>query len=163
MFADSSGSIEYGELSAAMMSIGCECEATLLRQIFSEADIYADNKLAFKEFIIALGLACILGVIPKDVMSGNAELMKTFIVVVDAWLLFDKDASGSIDRSEMMSTLAEGGGSGVFDAARWSEADVNSDGSLSFKEVRMCATFDALVTCSICAAVYVDVFVVGRD
>ena len=53
-------------------------------------------------------------------------------------LLFDKDASGSIDKSEMMSTLAERGGGGVFDAARWSEADVNSDGSLSFKEVRAC-------------------------
>ena len=146
--ADSSGSIEYGELNAAMTSIGCECEATLLRQIFSEADIYADNKLAFKEFIIALGLACILGVISEDVMSGNAELMKTFIVVVDAWLLFDKDASGSIDRSEMMSTLAERGGSGVFDAARWSEADVNSDGSLSFKEVRTRNHLHTPLTCS---------------
>jgi calcium-binding protein CML len=133
--ADHSGFIDYQELTSAMKAIGCDCDEGLLKDIFEESDFYEDGKLNFKEFIVALALACLLKVLPEAVTTGETELMKAFTVIMDAWLLFDSDASGAIDKQEMMNAMGEQGeGAGVFSKERWEEADANADGSISFKE-----------------------------
>jgi calcium-binding protein CML len=132
---DCSGFIDYEELKNAMNGIGCTCDDTLLKQIFAESDFNENQKLDFKEFIVALALACLLKVIPEEVANSKLELMNAFTVILDAWLLFDAKATGLIDKLEMVNALNEKGeGGGVFSKERWEEADANADGSITFKE-----------------------------
>jgi hypothetical protein len=73
--------------------------------------------------------------------------------VVEAYILFDQDGSGSIDRKEVMALIAERsdkeGKNGLLSADRWKELDWDSDGSITFK-VRGCGGAGANVHCACC-------------
>ncbi len=55
-------------------------------------------------------------------------------------MLFDADASGTIDREEVLNIIAEkgakkrGGASGLLSKERWAELDWDSDGQITFVE-----------------------------
>jgi calcium-binding protein CML len=143
--ADESGSIEYEELGAALEVLGNKMTPDELAKVFHEADLYDNNKLSEKEFVVCLLLGYILddlklqsttelpttelptatgnnttsNITRKDTKTyfGHAkELQWAFNNITGCYLLFDVDASGDLSRDEVMRQLANK--TGVFaDAA----------------------------------------------
>lgn len=88
------------------------------------------------------------------VSSQGVELVEALTIVVEAYLLFDEDANGTIDRDEVMSIIsrssnsgtdskvkkrkARGSGAGtsngLLSKERWDEMDWDGDGTITFKE-----------------------------
>jgi len=72
-------------------------------------------------------------------MQGQ-KLVKALQHVLEAYVLFDADASGTIDREEVLNIIAEkgakkrGGASGLLSKERWAELDWDSDGQITFVE-----------------------------
>jgi len=69
--ADNSGSIDHEELGAALDVLGNKMSKEELEKVFHEADLYDNNKLSEKEFIVCL----LLGYILDDLkLSATTEL-----------------------------------------------------------------------------------------
>ncbi|GMH48140.1 hypothetical protein TL16_g00227 [Triparma laevis f. inornata] len=69
--------------------------------------------------------------------STNDKLKDSFDLMVHAYLLFDQDAKGYINKSDLGSVMKEdGAGEGQFflDEERWNEMDWNHDGTIEFSE-----------------------------
>lgn len=73
-----------------------------------------------------------------SILQKGRLMAKGLRYVVEAYILFDQDGSGSIDRKEVMALIAERsdkeGKNGLLSADRWKELDWDSDGSITFKE-----------------------------
>lgn len=137
---DHSGTVEYGELQGAMELLGANCTGSDVLEIFQESDIYHENKLTFREFLVCLAIAYVLKVgaagpccrphpvaprltprpqiipglrVKEDTdedtgeeadegpgsFYGDGQLFAdAFGTVVDAYMIFDTNASGTIDR-----------------------------------------------------------------
>lgn len=162
--ADGSDSIDHGELTRALNVLSNqEVTREEAQRVFHEADLYENNMLSLKEFIVCLLLAHVLGHFAlggsgsgsgaegkneeqggqqEDVYGGNAEDLKVaFNNIIGAYLLFDADASGDLSRDEVLRQLKNK--EGVFtDAAavsmmteaRWKELDWDGDGTITFRE-----------------------------
>ena len=69
--------------------------------------------------------------------STNDKLKESFDLMVHAYLLFDRDAKGYINKSDLGNVMKEdGAGEGQFflDEERWNEMDWNHDGTIEFSE-----------------------------
>ena len=72
--------------------------------------------------------------------AQGQKLVKALQHVLEAYVLFDADASGTIDRDEVLNIIAEkgakkrGGASGLLSKERWAELDWDSDGQITFVE-----------------------------
>ncbi len=130
---DSSDSIEYAELTEALKALGSEVSPGDAEKVFHQADMYDNNKLSLKEFIVCLLLGYVLGYLKlgdgsnneasKEEGGGNNEASKeeggdddgfqghakelrwAFNNIIGAYLLFDVDASGDLSRDEVMAQL----------------------------------------------------------
>ena len=159
--ADSSGGIDHTELGAALEVLGNKMTPEELSKVFHEADLYDNNKLSEKEFVVCLLLGYILDDLKlttstelpaedaatkgaegtTDYFGHAKELQWAFNNITGCYLLFDVDASGDLSRDEVMKQLSNK--TGVFaDAAaasmlsedRWKELDWDGDGEITFKE-----------------------------
>jgi calcium-binding protein CML len=143
--ADSSGGIDHTELGAALEVLGNKMTPEELSKVFHEADLYDNNKLSEKEFVVCLLLGYVLDDLklttstelpaedaatkgaegtedgPKrldttDYFGHAKELQWAFNNITGCYLLFDVDASGDLSRDEVMKQLSNK--TGVFaDAA----------------------------------------------
>jgi len=86
------------------------------------------------------------------ILEGGKELVEAIRIAVEAYLLFDADANGTIDREEVLAIITDGGGTKVakskrrgsnsnaggsnalLSKERWSEMDWDKDGTITFKE-----------------------------
>lgn len=80
--------------------------------------------------------------------EGAKALVEALQIAVEAYLLFDADASGTIDREEVMAMMEEAGSSAhakhkkgggghmnaLLSKERWGEMDWDHDGTITFKE-----------------------------
>lgn len=89
--------------------------------------------------------------------AKGQRLVKALKLVLEAYCLFDKDGSGTIDKNEVLAMVDEenrkarehkkaaggggsrasensGGGAGLLSRERWEELDWDSDGQITFKE-----------------------------
>ena len=66
---DNSNSMDYGELTSALKVLGNDVSDEDAEKVFHEADLYDNNKLSEKEFIVCLLLGYVLG----DLKLGNDE------------------------------------------------------------------------------------------
>jgi len=86
-----------------------------------------------------------------QILEGGAELVEAIRIAVEAYLLFDADASGTIDREEVQNIIDSGGGgkgakgargrrnsnstpNALLSKDRWGEMDWDKDGTITFKE-----------------------------
>jgi len=82
-----------------------------------------------------------------DLVEKGQELVNAMQLVLECYVMFDKDGSGTIDRSEVMQMIKEdeaatarGGkktgshANALLSKDRWTELDWDSDGSITFKE-----------------------------
>ena len=160
---DKSNSIDHGELTEALKILGNDVCAEDVEKVFHEADIYDNNKLSQKEFIICLVLGYVLGHLKlsnatvkeptkeaevpmeeagEDGYEGHAQELKwAFAQIIGTYLLFDEDASGDLSRDEVMNQLhnktgvfADKGAQQMMSEERWKELDWDGDGTITFRE-----------------------------
>ena len=145
--------LKRGDLLAAMKELGAgEISESELEDIFFESDMRRDQSLDFNEFVVSLALGYLLGVVPNitnrascdvkpvenEMKNDNLNLAKAFNVVVDAYIFFDKDASGTI-RWDELTMIWEGKNaadknSKFLNQERWKELDWDQNGTITFQE-----------------------------
>uniref|UniRef100_K3WUQ5 EF-hand domain-containing protein n=1 Tax=Globisporangium ultimum (strain ATCC 200006 / CBS 805.95 / DAOM BR144) TaxID=431595 RepID=K3WUQ5_GLOUD len=183
------GYIVYADLESAFEKLGVSFSKEEIGQVFEESDMLEDGRLNFKEFLVCLAIGFVLHKIPslererlsifyaplatKDKEAGppnqallfgeGNKLRIAFQLAVDAFLWFDVDGNGLINKDEMAmrlgtstqlhsptkktSTLKERAGfhkeSGEMSInaeiweRRFNEMDWNNDGTIQFKEFLM--------------------------
>ncbi|GMF35920.1 unnamed protein product [Phytophthora fragariaefolia] len=169
--------LDFEGLKAALNAMGAQIKETDMSELFYESDMVRDNSLSQNEFVVSLAIAHLLGLItnfdsiknslvhaPEDVTlitppdvqpadEGNASklIAKALDLMVTAYLLFDNDASGTIQTSEVLEQMRQnstGGAnsprrlervaSGLSSKAirdeRIKELDFDQDGTITFQE-----------------------------
>ncbi|OQS06862.1 hypothetical protein THRCLA_01110, partial [Thraustotheca clavata] len=155
-----SKSMSLERFCGALTSFGATTDQHAVKEIFNESDVIRDNTLNSNEFAISLAICYLLDIIPNfrngggssndgDYEGGEIEqpeakkISKAFDTVVNAYLMFDKDASGIIKWREMKEILNKPESSKLksssphakfFNVERWKELDWNKDGSINFQE-----------------------------
>ena len=78
---------------------------------------------------------------PLAPRSQGQKLVKALQHVLEAYVLFDADASGTIEKEEVLGMVAEKGpgkggtmASALLSQERWAELDWDSDGTITFVE-----------------------------
>ena len=132
---DHSDSIDRGELTEALKVLGSEVSPEDTEKVFHQSDMYDNNKLSLKEFVVCLMLGYVLGHLQlsgvaedsgaapaanneasieaskegdddDDAFQGHAEELRwAFNNIIGAYLLFDVDASGDLSRDEVLKQL----------------------------------------------------------
>jgi len=134
-----------------MKKLGVTLSDQELDEIFFESDLRRDKSLDFNEFVVSLAIGFILEEIPPvspdlNELSQTTEqkksfsqsdklaLDKAFNVIIDSYLMIDKDASGTISFQELKTSLSGDGASQFFSEERWKELDWDNDGVITFQE-----------------------------
>ncbi|GAB9465888.1 hypothetical protein Gpo141_00003277 [Globisporangium polare] len=184
------GYIVYSDVESAFEKLGVSFSKEEIGQVFDESDMLENGKLNFKEFLVCLAIGFVLHKIPsleserlsifyaplstkeKEATAPNQALLFgegnklriAFQLAVDAFLWFDIDGNGLINKDEMamrlgtstqlhsptkkMSSLKERAGfhraessemsinSAIWER-RFNEMDWNHDGTIQFKEFLM--------------------------
>lgn len=134
-----------------MEEIGVEMNEQDLKEIFYESDLRRDESLDFNEFVVSLAIGYVLDEIPDAPKDPTADpnkhrkslkpneklkLDKAFNLIVDSYLMFDVDASGTINYEEMNGVMggSAAGSSGFLNQERWKELDWDNDGTITFQE-----------------------------
>ena len=132
-----------------MEKMGCSADEELIKEIFNEADFYQNARLTVKEFIVALALAFLLEMVPLNDMENRILMAEAFRLILEAWIIFDPDGTGSLDQAKMKKTLQAQAnnensklrqtkaGPGLLTTDRLAEADWDNDGNITFKEFLM--------------------------
>ncbi|POM81099.1 Hypothetical protein PHPALM_978 [Phytophthora palmivora] len=168
--------LDFEGLKAAVNAMGAHIKETDLSEIFYESDMVRDNSLSQNEFVVSLAIAHLLGLItnfdsikdslvhaPEDVTlvtppeepaddgSSSKLIAKALDLMVTAYLLFDNDASGTIQTSEVLEQMRQNttgpnsprrlervSSSGISSKAirdeRIKELDFDNDGTITFQE-----------------------------
>lgn len=176
-FAGDDG-LTFDGLKAALNALGAHMNESDMREIFYESDMVRDNTLSHNEFVVSLAIAFLLGSItnfecikalPTDETASDSNsnhshrnsvsglsarddapaiVGKTLELVVTAYLMFDEDASGTIQTNEvrkimqkhetsnhrMLERTSSGMTTKAIRAERIKEMDVNEDGTITFQE-----------------------------
>jgi len=143
------GTIEYSELKEVLTKLDASIPEDITRAVFEESDMNNDGKMNFKEFIVALALIYFYkGRSIKDSASPapQIDLGKfdvAIAIVVDAFMYFDVDHDGHLQKEEVMSTFNQATSSaGARNSTvslsssrkRFEEMDWDDDGKISFTE-----------------------------
>jgi calcium-binding protein CML len=152
---DDSNTIEIAELHEVVNSL---CNTNKASQedvvaLFNAADREHGGHLDFKAFLVCLALGYVLEKIPQQnaegkevtMTEGALHLSKVFEYVIDAFLAFDTDASGYIEKAEVMKMFGTtpsaskhahrtAGSQSVIGKERWAQMDWDHDGRITFKE-----------------------------
>ncbi|ETL87187.1 hypothetical protein L917_13535 [Phytophthora nicotianae] len=167
--------LDFEGLKAALNAMGAHIKETDVSEIFYESDMVRDNSLSQNEFVVSLAIAHLLGLItnfdsikdsvvhaPEDVTlvtppdepaeQGNASklIAKALDLMVTAYLLFDNDASGTIQTSEVLEQMRQNPtgpnsprrlermessfSSKAIRDERIKELDFDQDGTITFQE-----------------------------
>ncbi|KAF1334250.1 putative calcium-binding protein cml21-like isoform x2, partial [Globisporangium splendens] len=91
------GYIVYADLESAFEKLGVSFSKEEIGQVFEESDMLEDGRLNFKEFLVCLAIGFML--------HGN-KLRIAFQLAVDAFLCFDVDGNGLINKQDHLSHSA---------------------------------------------------------
>lgn len=124
---DGSGALDRQELVAGLRALGGNPTKNDIQSILEEAEnkANANGKLEFDEFF---GL---LSTYRKDSEQVQEELLNAF-------MYFDRNQDGSIDKEEVKETLKRAGDDPLTDAEideMFAEIDTNDDGKVSYREL----------------------------
>ena len=154
---DGNGTLEYDEIRPFLAKLGTQnMTEDEIKTVFSNADFYHNNHLTHKEFMVCLALGYVL----EDIKVGDSEagagdmtprttemasigpeLKSAFDWVLGAYLIFDSEGTGVLNKDEVLRQMvakegafASRGASSVLSKERWEELDFDHDGSITFKE-----------------------------
>lgn len=153
---DKSNSIELEELHGVLKDLGAtgDYNHAEVEEIFKAADRSRTNSLNRKEFLVCMAICYLLNTIPaKKDDATHLDLQEVFGMVIDAFLAFDEDASGYIDKDEVMSMFSKSdkkkmiksntkkakmvkntASTSVIGEQKWKQMDWDADGNITFKE-----------------------------
>ena len=140
---DGNGTLDYEEIKPIMGKLGTQSMTDEeINLVFHEADMYHNNQLTHKEFMVCLALGYVLGDIKVADSEGlGGEVKRAFDDVLGAYFIFDVDGGGTLDKEEVMKQMQSKEGafknssaSSVLTKERWAEMDWDHDGNISFKE-----------------------------
>ncbi|CEG37224.1 probable calcium-binding protein cml21-like isoform x2 [Plasmopara halstedii] len=184
------GYIEFNDLYIVFEQLGANFSAEEISQVFKESDMMMTGKLNFNEFLLCLAIGFVLHKIPslegehdqlsifyapmsrvgnrsassQSILFGKGNKLRlAFQLAVDAFLWFDVDGDGVINRAEMSAKLQNSmalhsptrkmsanrrnkdAGNDSSNQAIWEqrfmEMDWNGDGTIHFKEFLMAFEF----------------------
>eukprot|EP01034_Spumella_vulgaris_P035911 gene35911-44281_t len=126
--------------------------------LFDFIDVQETNVISIKEFLVALTIGMVLDVIPAlsrptansqkaDIKKDNSfsgleghsgEINDILNLIVSAYLIFDPEGKGFIERKGIESMLEEhghkAGGNAMLSQQRWNEMDWDANGTIDFAE-----------------------------
>ena len=132
---DNNGTIDKAEFTAACTKMQVT-DSHVVDMIYSETDMNHDQQVDFKEFILMIACLYLTADIKTD--EGNT-IANALNKVLEAFMFFDSDNDGFIEKSEVTKVLNEstpvgGNGSDVLTSARFEEMDWDHNARVSFKE-----------------------------
>ena len=150
--------VDMAGLNKAITNIkGSRPSEEEVKEIFNFADLHEDVRINLKEFVVALTLGVVLDSINfgeekvKLAPSPRRQSMSSFFghpkevynmlsLIVSAYLLFDKDGSGRIQRDTVTKLLDERGhkdsssSNAMLSQERWKELDWDENGQIDLAE-----------------------------
>lgn len=118
--------ISYDELRAAVEILGYKGTEEDLQLIFKHSDIDGSEGLSFRQFLITLLFLNILR--DDDTVTTSPEVQRSFDIVTDAFLFFDKDRTGLLKLDEVLNGSYERK-EGLPDGMVHVFEEMNTDGS----------------------------------
>lgn len=167
--AQSDGSLNFDGLVNAMRILHASMTINDVRHLFDFVDLDASKSISMSEFLVALAAGHCLDMVPEVVTdntvaqrSGNKvtpaetkvvspenkkiaeEIAEMLDLVVTAWILFDKDGKGYIEKSAISAVMGDAGGSRAkkkgsgggnsLGEDKMKEMDVDQGGTVDFAE-----------------------------
>ncbi|KAG6623655.1 calcium-binding protein CML22 [Phytophthora cinnamomi] len=169
--------LDFEGLKSALSAMGAQIKESDMSELFYESDMVRDNSLTQNEFVVSLAIAHLLGLItnfdsiknslvhapedvtlitppdeqPADQVNASKLIAKALDLMVTAYLLFDNDASGTIQTNEVLEQMrqnatggassprrlervASGFSSKAIQDERIKELDFDQDGTITFQE-----------------------------
>jgi Ca2+-binding EF-hand superfamily protein len=140
------GRLDHDGLLSTMKRLNCNMSLQDILDLFDFIDVQATNVVTYKEFIVALTIGMVLDAIPalaniqekspdgrpmiKRSLSGfmghNHEIKEMLNLIVSAYLIFDPEGKGLIEKSSVEKMLDEHGqkagkSHAVLSQQRWNE------------------------------------------
>eukprot|EP01039_Chlorochromonas_danica_P009489 gene9489-10480_t len=154
------GKLDHNGLQMAMKRLDVNMTLEDILDLFDFIDVQETNLITMKEFLVALTIGMVLDAIPalsatpiepggpprpqlKRSFSGllghNSEIKEMLNLIVSAYLIFDPEGKGFIERSGVERLLEEhgakhGGGNAMLSQQRWNEMDWDANGTIDFAE-----------------------------
>lgn len=155
------GKLDNNGLLSTMKRLNVNMSLQEILDLFDFIDVQAAKVVTIKEFLVALTIGMVLDVIPalsnpsaaeissgnkpqlKRTLSGfmghNHEIKEMLNLIVSAYLIFDPEGKGFIERASVEKMLEEHGkktgkNHAMLSQQRWNEMDWDANGTIDFAE-----------------------------
>jgi len=152
------GKLDHDGLLSTMKRLNVNMSLQDILDLFDFIDVQAQNVVTIKEFLVALTIGMVLDAIPalsnpssadqgkpqlKRTLSGfnghNHEIKEMLNLIVSAYLIFDPEGKGYIERGSVERMLEEHGkkagkNHAMLSQQRWNEMDWDANGTIDFAE-----------------------------
>ncbi|QCE11172.1 probable calcium-binding protein CML22 [Vigna unguiculata] len=138
---DSNGSIEPNELKKFLEHLELHLKEQEIENLFEYCDIDGSKGIQFNEFIVLLCLIHLLAEPSSSVNSSKAGLEQfgeIFNSIVEAFVFFDQNGDGKLNKKDMVRTLNETNprerSPARISKHRFQEMDWDKNGQVTFRE-----------------------------
>lgn len=165
--ANENGQLSHQGLEAAMKKLHVDMTLDDILDLFDFINVQEKKEISMKEFLVALTIGMVLEAIPALVdgspgqsdnpdkksappkpgalrrsfsafLGHNHEIKEMLNLIVSAYLIFDPEGKGYIEKSGIEKMLAEdghqGGNNAMLSQQRWDEMDWDANGTIDFAE-----------------------------
>lgn len=138
--ADSNGTIDHKELKNCFQKLNLQLKEEEIDDLFGYCDMDGIDGIQLNEFIIILCVVYLL--LDPSTCShtdlGSPQLKATFDAIIEAFLFFDKNGDGKLNKKDMINALND---DSQFERSpthitrsRFKEMDWDRNGQVSFRE-----------------------------
>ncbi|XP_014523095.1 probable calcium-binding protein CML22 [Vigna radiata var. radiata] len=138
---DSNGSIEPNELKKFLEHLQLHLKEQEIENLFEYCDLDGSKGIQFNEFIVLLCLIHLLAEPSSSVNSSKAGLEQVgeiFNTIVEAFVFFDQNGDGKLNKKDMIRTLNETNprerSPARISKHRFQEMDWDKNGQVTFRE-----------------------------
>ncbi|BAT84557.1 hypothetical protein LR48_Vigan03g152300 [Vigna angularis] len=138
---DSNGSIEPNELKKFLEHLDLHLKEQEIENLFEYCDLDGSKGIQFNEFIVLLCLIHLLAEPSSSVNSSKAGLEQVgeiFNTIVEAFVFFDQNGDGKLNKKDMIRTLNETNprerSPARISKHRFQEMDWDKNGQVTFRE-----------------------------
>ncbi|KAK9138250.1 hypothetical protein Sjap_008844 [Stephania japonica] len=136
---DSNGTIDRDEFNKCLADLHVHLTEKEKEDIFQACDVDGIEGIQLNEFIVLLCLVYLL-MEPSDYATSKlgSQNEATFNAIVEAFLFFDKNGNGKLNRKELVNALNDASpwekSPGHVNRKRFKEMDWTNSGKIGFKE-----------------------------
>lgn len=147
--------LDAAKLETALKNLKGKSSPEEVREVFNFSDLEGNKKVDLKEFMVALTVAIALEKVNfgteniKLAPSPRRQSISSFFghpkevynmlkLIISAYLLFDPEGRGFIEKQQVQNLLKEsgskGGSNAILTNERWNELDWDEDGTIDLAE-----------------------------